>query len=81
MTKDTKISSDSPKSESEKNKENLASLDLEDFDGNGDEDLPLSLEDQLETKKMATRRKIEMYWEKKRLREELGELEDTDLDF
>lgn len=32
-------------------------------------------------KKMATRRKIEMYWEKKRLQEQLGDFEDPDLDF
>lgn len=32
-------------------------------------------------RKMAARRKIEMYWEKKRLKEQLGDFEDFDLDF
>lgn len=67
--------------ETEKTKESIAPLDLEDFDAANEDDLALSLEDQLATKKMATRRKIEMYWEKKRLQEQLGDFEDIDLDF
>ena len=31
--------------------------------------------------KVDTRRKIELYWEKRRLREELGDIDDFDLDF
>jgi hypothetical protein len=81
MAKEPKTPTETVKPESEKPKENLASLDLDDFDASSDEDLSLSLEDEIETKKMATRRKIEMYWEKKRLRDELGEFEETDLDF
>jgi len=30
---------------------------------------------------MAARRKIELYWEKKRLQEQLGDFYDEDLDF
>ncbi len=71
----------SAESESEKSKESIAPMDLEDFDGASEDDLSLSLEDQLATKKMATRRKIEMYWEKKRLQDQLGDFEEVDLDF
>jgi sporulation-control protein spo0M len=38
-------------------------------------------ESEVAAKKMAARRKIEMYWEKKRLQEQLGDFEDFDLDF
>jgi len=38
-------------------------------------------ESEAAAKKMAARRKIEMYWEKKRLQEQLGDFEDSDLDF
>lgn len=31
--------------------------------------------------KVDARRKIELYWEKRRLREELGDIDDFDLDF
>lgn len=64
-----------------KNKEALA-LDIDDDDGNtSEEDLSLSVEDQLATDKLAARRKIEMYWEKRRLKEQLGDFDDADLDF
>ena len=38
-------------------------------------------ENETALKKMAARRKIEMYWERKRLKEQLGDLDDMDLDF
>lgn len=33
------------------------------------------------SKNMAARRKIEMYWERKKLRDQLGDIDDIDLDF
>lgn len=63
------------------NKEALA-LDIDDDDGNtSEEDMNLLVEDQLATNKLAARRKIEMYWEKRRLKEQLGDFDDADLDF
>ncbi|MFZ2313317.1 MAG: hypothetical protein WAV82_11925 [Methylobacter sp.] len=38
-------------------------------------------ESETAAKKMAARRKIELYCEKKRLQEQLGDFEDSDLDF
>ena len=81
MATDSKKLSDPRETDTEKSKENLPPLDLEEFEGAAEEDLRLSIEDQLATKKMVARRKIEMYWEKKRLREQLGDLEEFDLDF
>ncbi|MEQ1485472.1 hypothetical protein [Methyloglobulus sp.] len=68
--------------QNDKNKESLASIDMEDFDVNANEDdLALPNEDELTNKKMDTRRKIEMYWEKKRLQEQLGDFGEIDFDF
>ena len=66
----------------DKNKEALSPLDIEDDDVNATEDdLTLSLQDPLATTKLVARRKIEMYWEKRRLQEQLGDFDDADLDF
>lgn len=66
-------------SEVEKNKHEN-DLDIEDFDLL-DDYTALPSEHEEAIKKMATRRKIEMYWEKKRLKEQLGDIDDIDLDF
>lgn len=59
-----------------------ADIDIEEFDLNLiDEYIAFPSESEKAVKKMAARRKIEMYWEKKRLREQLGEFDDTELDF
>ena len=59
-----------------------ADLDIEDFDLNMiDEYIAFPSENEKAVKKMAARRKIEMYWEKKRLREQLGEFDDSEFDF
>lgn len=55
-------------------------LDIEDFDL-GEDYIMMPAENDKVAKKMAARRKIEMYWEKKRLKEQLGEFDDFDLDF
>jgi hypothetical protein len=71
-----------PEPQNDKNKESLAPIDMEDFDVNANEDdLALPNEDELTNKKMDTRRKIEMYWEKKRLQEQLGDFGEIDFDF
>ena len=46
-----------------------------------DEYMVYSLEDERVSKKMAARRKIDIYMEKKRLREELIDLEDENYDY
>jgi hypothetical protein len=69
----------SPDNKTDKNPEPQSPVDLEDFEGTEDE-LLLPTEVDL-AKKVAVRRKIEMYWEKKRLREQIGELDEIDLDF
>jgi|UPI0003A57680 hypothetical protein len=74
-------SPDKPVSESESSEsKSEIDLDVEDFDLN-DEYIILPTENEKVAKKMAARRKIEMYWEKKRLKEQLGEFENFDLDF
>ncbi len=74
--------SDSPKAEENKNEDSLATLDMEDFDATANEDdLALPTENDLANKKLAVRRKIEMYWEKKRLQEQLGDFGEIDFDF
>ncbi|WP_432746107.1 hypothetical protein ABXJ76_08745 [Methylobacter sp. G7] len=65
----------------DKNKDDL---DIEIFDlGLSNEYIALPNESEKAAKKMAARRKIELYWEKKRLQEQLGDLygDDLDLDF
>ncbi|MGR8940082.1 MAG: PA3496 family putative envelope integrity protein [Gammaproteobacteria bacterium] len=85
MTKDTLPSAaDKPKSEPEiesKGKHD-ADIEIEDYDLQLiDEYISFPTEDEKAVKKMAARRKIEMYWEKKRLREQLGDFDEDELDF
>lgn len=57
-------------------------LDIESFDlGLSNEYITLPNESERAAKKMAARRKIELYWEKKRLQEQLGDFDEEDLDF
>jgi len=57
-------------------------LDVEGFDlGLSGDYITLPNESERAAKKMAARRKIELYWEKKRLQEQLGDFDDEDLDF
>ncbi|WP_411725887.1 PA3496 family putative envelope integrity protein [Methyloglobulus sp.] len=71
-----------PEPDADQNKESLHHIDLEDFDVNANEDgLALPPEDELTTKKMASRRKIEIYWEKKRLQGQLDDFSEIDFDF
>lgn len=71
-----------PKSEADKNQDALAPADMEEFDSNNnDDELALPLENELVNKRVVVRRKIEMYWEKKRLQEQLGDLGEFDFDF
>jgi hypothetical protein len=57
-------------------------LDVEGFDlGLGNEYITLPNESERAEKKMAARRKIELYWERKRLQEQLGDFYDEDIDF
>lgn len=68
-------------SEADKNQDQI-DLDIEGIDLNvGSEYITFPNESEKAAKKMAARRKIEMYWEKKRLQEQLGDFEDSDLDF
>jgi hypothetical protein len=65
----------------EKNKDE-ADLDSDGFDlGLGNEYIALPSESEKAAKKLAARRKIELYWEKKRLQEQLGDFSDEDIDF
>ncbi|WP_340121803.1 PA3496 family putative envelope integrity protein [Methylobacter svalbardensis] len=64
----------------DKNKDE-GDLDIEGFDlGLSNEYIALPNESEKAAKKMAARRKIELYWEKKRLQEQLGDFYDDDLD-
>ena len=65
--------------EADKSKESLHPIDLEELDV-PDDDLILPSEGEL-AKKVVVRRKIEMYWEKKRLQEQIGDFGEIDLDF
>ncbi len=57
-------------------------LDSEGFDlGLSNEYIAFSSESERAAKKMVARRKIELYWDKKRLQEQLGDFYDYDLDF
>ncbi len=65
----------------DKNKDDV-DLDIEGFDlGLSNEYMTLPNESERAAKKMAARRKIELYWEKKRLQEQLGDFYDEDIDF
>jgi hypothetical protein len=65
----------------EKNKDEV-DLDIEGFDlGLNNDYMTLPNESERAAKKMAARRKIELYWEKKRLQEQLGDFYDEELDF
>lgn len=59
-----------------------ADLDIDGFDlGLSNEYITLPSESENAAKKLAARRKIELYWEKKRLQEQLGDFSDEDIDF
>ena len=65
----------------DKNKDEV-DLDIEGFDlGLSNDYLTLPNESERAAKKMAARRKIELYWEKKRLQEQLGDFDEGELDF
>ncbi|MBL6988095.1 MAG: PA3496 family putative envelope integrity protein [Gammaproteobacteria bacterium] len=65
----------------DKNKDD-GDLEIEGFDlGLSNDYITLPSESEQAAKKMAARRKIELYWEKKRLQEQLGDFYDDDLDF
>lgn len=71
----------SPEVGADKSKDEV-DLDVEGFDlGLSSEYITLPNESERAAKKMAARRKIELYWEKKRLQEQLGDYYDEDLDF
>ncbi|HSN23588.1 MAG TPA: hypothetical protein VLS45_05390 [Methylomicrobium sp.] len=85
MNKDTQsTAADKPKPEPEiesKSKHD-ADTEIEDYDLQLiDEYISFPTEDEKAVKKMVARRKIEMYWEKKRLREQLGDFDEDELDF
>jgi hypothetical protein len=70
-----------PEVSADKSKDDV-DLDAEGFDlGLSSEYITLPNESERAAKKMAARRKIELYWEKKRLQEQLGDFDDEDLDF
>lgn len=85
MTKDIPqpIARESAKAEPEIEKsKHDADVEIEDYDLHLiDEYVSFPTEDEQAVKKMAARRKIEMYWEKKRLREQLGDFDEDELDF
>ncbi len=65
----------------DKNKDEV-DLDIEGFDlGLSNDYLTLPNESERAAKKMAAHRKIELYWEKKRLQEQLGDFDEGELDF
>lgn len=67
--------------DADKNKDEV-DLDVEGFDlGLSSEYITLPSESERAAKKVAARRKIELYWEKKRLQEQVGDFNDEDLDF
>jgi hypothetical protein len=70
-----------PEAGADKSKDEV-DLDIESFDlGLSNEYVTLPNESERAAKKMAARRKIELYWEKKRLQEQLGDFDEEDLDF
>ncbi|MFI3184700.1 MAG: hypothetical protein QX198_01830 [Methylococcaceae bacterium] len=67
--------------DSGKNKDEV-DLDIESFDlGLSNEYTELPSEAEIAAKKVAARRKIELYWERKRLQEQLGDFNAEDFDF
>ncbi|MGR9074087.1 MAG: PA3496 family putative envelope integrity protein [Gammaproteobacteria bacterium] len=60
--------------------DNATDIDIDDDYEMGDF-FPFPDENERQSKKLASRRKIDMYFEKKRLREKLDDLEDIDYDF
>jgi hypothetical protein len=84
MTKDIQPSvmeTSKAEPEIEKSKHD-ADIEIEDYDLQMiDEYISYPTDDEKAVKKMAARRKIEMYWEKKRLREQLGDFDEGELDF
>jgi hypothetical protein len=84
MTKDIQPAvMETPKAEPEIEKgKHDADIEIEDYDMQIiDEYIAFPTEDEKAVKKMAARRKIEMYWEKKRLKEQLGDFDEGELDF
>lgn len=78
----SKSVSDKSTSEVNEKKDEVDLVDMESFDlGLGGEYMSLPNESEKAAKKMAARRKIELYWEKKRLQEQLGDYYDEDIDF
>jgi hypothetical protein len=70
-----------PEVSADKSKDDV-DLDVEGFDlGLSSDYITLPNESERAAKKMAARRKIELYWEKKRLQEQLGDFDEEDLDF
>jgi hypothetical protein len=67
---------DTSPAETDNSKDSEQPIDLEEIDPSED-DLVLPLEAEL-TKKVVVRRKIEMYWEKKRLQEQIGDFDEID---
>lgn len=79
--KEAKPVSDKPASEiSAGTLKDDVDLDIDGLDLGGDY-ITLPSESESAAKKMAARRKIELYWEKKRLQEQLGDFYDEDIDF
>lgn len=75
-------SSNNSKAEQKDNEDSLTTIDMEEFDATAnDDDLALPTENDLVNKKLVVRRKIELYWEKKRLQEQLGDFGEIDFDF
>lgn len=68
-----------PETDAGKSKESQHPIDLEELDG-AEDDLVFPPETGL-GKKVDVRRKIEMYWEKKRLQEQIGDAGEIDFDF
>lgn len=81
--KASKSVSDKSSSESGIDKsKNEVDLDGEGFElGSSHDYMALPSESEKAAKKMAARRKIELYWEKKRLQEQLGDFDEEDFDF
>ncbi|MDO9141581.1 MAG: hypothetical protein Q7U38_14780 [Methylobacter sp.] len=81
--KEAKSVSDKPVPENAAGKlKDDVDLDIDGLDlGLGSDYIALPSESESAAKKMAARRKIELYWEKKRLQEQLGDFYDEDIDF
>ena len=74
------VSNKSASGEDARKNQDEVAFDSESFDL-GDEYIIVPTESERAAKKVAARKKIELYWEKKRLQEQLGDFSDEDLDF